>query len=1127
MFILSPSTAPTVAAAKSSPGEKSPPSSSTTEAQEEFVDDFRIGERIWVNGTKPGFIQFLGETQFAPGQWAGIVLDEPIGKNDGSVAGVRYFQCEALRGIFTRPSKLSRKQTADSEANGAQTPAGSTSRATSPTSASISTAASTATPQKAPQDTTTPSSMTNLLRTASESISNLSEAGSVKKGERELKIADRVLVGGTKAGVVRFLGETDFAKGEWCGVELDEPLGKNDGAVAGTRYFQCQAKYGLFAPVHKVTKIGFPSTTPAKAKTTVRKMVATPSNLKRSPSASSISSLSSVASSISGRPSRTGLLTETSSRYARKISGTTALQEALKEKQQHIEQLLAERDMERAELAKSTSHLGEMEHELTLLRTGHEQQVLEMDAKMDQLRALVVAADREKVELLNQLEEEKRKVEDLQFRVEEESITKGDLETQTRLEHARIKELEHSLLFEKTKAEKLQRELEDTRVATVSEKSRIMELERDLALRMKDVSELRQRLESTKGSGSTDDLALPSPLLEEVSSLRNQITAMNNEHLSQLNAWKYKLAASDSHHQQDLQQLRATNDTLSMDNKTLQAKLDQASVQTAEVVSQWKSKIEAAMASQQQAMEDLKSSSSKGAAEQSAELLEMKITFEKLKVERQAESENAKIEQERVRLVHAKEVEELKGQMLVITEDREKQLESLRSQLDSATDQHLVEMEEALSKLQDTELKVKDLQVSLSEGQERVGALEALEAQVATLKKKEEQQASLSSEVVELKSQLSAMERKMKSAEVKTTQLSEEKTKLENDISEMIKSSGDNSTQLTKMNKDLKEKEMYVFFYEQSRKQLQSTHERSLSEVSTKSETITKELSHKLQQAEDEVQSSKERNGQLEKQIQELKTQVERVQVGSKAHSCMKTSSPLFSSPASCCPGGRYGNCVPAFFFSRREEMKLAATHKSQQLSALHEENVKLSGELGRSKDEVTSHQKLEEERSALNNQLLEMKKRETLLKKGFDEEKNSLQKSIADTSALITERDNELERLRSEVSALRGENAMAKDLQSAVQTLQSDKAKLERKIQSLEKKINDDKRQLDNAPTSSGISLNVEFVCTSAKSQIDFLNSVIVDLQRKNEELKMKLEMMVEASLNGNTSHDMNTSDR
>lgn len=152
-----------------------------------------------MNGNKPGYIQFLGETQFAPGQWAGIVLDEPIGKNDGSVAGVRYFQCDALKGIFTRPSKLSRTE---GESNGTQT--APPSRATSPTTsvgsvASQIPAAKSALPSTAAKKASAPSTSataanSNLARTNSESVSNLSESGSVKKGERELKTGDRVLV---------------------------------------------------------------------------------------------------------------------------------------------------------------------------------------------------------------------------------------------------------------------------------------------------------------------------------------------------------------------------------------------------------------------------------------------------------------------------------------------------------------------------------------------------------------------------------------------------------------------------------------------------------------------------------------------------------------------------------------------------------------------------------------------------------------------------------------------------------------------------------------------------------------------------------------------------------------------
>lgn len=38
---------------------------------------------------------------------------------------------------------------------------------------------------------------------------------------------------------------------------------------------------------------------------------------------------------------------------------------------------------------------------------------------------------------------------------------------------------------------------------------------------------------------------------------------------------------------------------------------------------------------------------------------------------------------------------------------------------------------------------------------------------------------------------------------------------------------------------------------------------------------------------------------------------------------------------------------------------------------------------------------------------------------------------------------------------------------------------------------------------------------------QINFLNSVIVDLQRKNEELKVKLKKMALAEFNGNDEND------
>ncbi|XP_075856543.1 centrosome-associated protein 350 isoform X2 [Microcebus murinus] len=71
----------------------------------------------------------------------------------------------------------------------------------------------------------------------------------------DFHIGDRVLIGNVQPGILRFKGETGFAKGFWAGVELDKPEGNNNGTYDGIVYFECKEKHGIFAPPQKISHI--------------------------------------------------------------------------------------------------------------------------------------------------------------------------------------------------------------------------------------------------------------------------------------------------------------------------------------------------------------------------------------------------------------------------------------------------------------------------------------------------------------------------------------------------------------------------------------------------------------------------------------------------------------------------------------------------------------------------------------------------------------------------------------------------------------------------------------------------------------------------------------------------------
>ncbi|XP_059207740.1 kinesin-like protein KIF13B isoform X5 [Centropristis striata] len=77
-------------------------------SQDDVLPDWLTeGAYVTVGSNKAGTVRYVGVTQFAEGVWVGVELDTPVGKNDGSVGGHRYFHCKPGYGVLVRPDRLS------------------------------------------------------------------------------------------------------------------------------------------------------------------------------------------------------------------------------------------------------------------------------------------------------------------------------------------------------------------------------------------------------------------------------------------------------------------------------------------------------------------------------------------------------------------------------------------------------------------------------------------------------------------------------------------------------------------------------------------------------------------------------------------------------------------------------------------------------------------------------------------------------------------------------------------------------------------------------------------------------------------------------------------------------------
>ncbi|CAF3626009.1 unnamed protein product [Adineta steineri] len=321
---------------------------------------FRLADRVTTSG-KSGKVAYIGPTQFAEGEWIGIILDEAQGKNDGSYGDVRYFKTDANRGLFCRADKVQLLLSNDTPQ---QTPPYNKSRISFIEEERVNT------PSKHPPCDTLDAYM------------------------KDLQIGDSVSIRGTKFGILRYIGKIHVNEGIWCGIKLNGPLGKHDGKIEGVRYFRCSHRHGIFAPLRHVEKVVVDSKEPRR-----------PNQDSPSPD-SDLSEHSDSSNSLNHFAPRspTKKSNESADFIARESALSTQISDLLKkikEKDDIIEKLQQKNNKYHSELSNTTEKMNDLEINILALQQQH-------DIKENENENLTIQG----LELAQRLE-------DLQFQLEE------------------------------------------------------------------------------------------------------------------------------------------------------------------------------------------------------------------------------------------------------------------------------------------------------------------------------------------------------------------------------------------------------------------------------------------------------------------------------------------------------------------------------------------------------------------------------------------------------------------------------------------------------------------------------------------------------------------------------------